>query len=314
MHRAGHGTVRFDAILMDLQMPEMDGYEATRVIRNHLNNPTLPIIAMTAHALHSERQNCLDAGMNDYVSKPVEPEKLFATLTRWIKAQATPSSPISIPPQSVGAELQLPESLPGIDVADALKRLMDNRQLFVELVNQFSQEHGNVVIQIRAALERNDKRLAHRLAHTVKGVAANLSMPSVSSSARDLESAIQRGDQALIAPAMEKLDDAIKLIIEATAILAKVTTLPGDQPTIMPSPLLDPVALTPMFTELDSLLKRHSANARKQFSMLKEQLNSANGEIPALLVQLDLCLKQLDFKQARKHLGVLARTLDVLIS
>ncbi|MBI5305645.1 MAG: response regulator [Chloroflexi bacterium] len=219
--RLADGAEHFDAILMDLQMPEMDGYEATRVIRTRLNIQTTPIIAMTAHALQSERQKCLDAGLSDYVSKPVEPDKLLATLSRWIKSRVEETPTISIEPPSVADSPAPPESLPGIDVGDALKRLMGNRELLHELLNDFSREHGSVVGEIREALGRDDMILARRLAHTVKGVAANLSMPDVFVAARDLEAVIQKNDQPHIAPGMEKLDDAVKRVIETVASLEK---------------------------------------------------------------------------------------------
>ena len=127
---------RFEAVLMDLQMPEMDGLEATRFIRKTLNNSALPIIAMTAHALESERDNCLKAGMNDYVSKPVDPDRLLAALVRWVRPRPglDPEKPSGAAPKD------LLEQLPGIDIEAALKRLMGNRKLLIKLLCDFGQE------------------------------------------------------------------------------------------------------------------------------------------------------------------------------
>jgi CheY-like chemotaxis protein/HPt (histidine-containing phosphotransfer) domain-containing protein len=306
---------RFDAVLMDLQMPEMDGYEATRVIRTHVNIQTLPIIAMTAHALQSERQHCLDAGMNDYVSKPVDPDQLLATLARWITPQ--PGQPPVIP--SVKAEPaldapDLPESLPGILLRDALKRTMGNRELLLELLGDFRQTYAGAAGEIQQALGRADITLARRLAHTVKGVAANLSMPEVFAAARDLEKAIQQNDQDRIAAELDKLGQALKPVIESITSLAAAEPLPAE-PTVTPAqPPIDATRLHPMLVELDNLLKRNSLSARKQFGLLKEQLNGTGGELHASVEQLEACLGRLDFKQAREHLAAIAMLLDAMPS
>ena len=96
-------TLSVDAVLMDLEMPEMDGYECTRFIRESLGQTELPIIAMTAHAISSEREKCLKAGMNDFITKPVNPQTLFATLARWIKTDRSMDSASPIPNQKTAS-------------------------------------------------------------------------------------------------------------------------------------------------------------------------------------------------------------------
>ncbi len=301
---------RFDAVLMDLQMPEMDGYEATRVIRARANGKTLPIIAMTAHALSSERQHCLDAGMNDYVSKPVDPDLLLETLSRWITPQ--PEQLIMIPhtkPEPAPDAAALPEALPGIQVRDALKRTMGNQQLLVELLGDFRRTYSDAPEQIRQLLARADNTPARRLAHSVKGVAANLSMPQVFAAARDLEAAIQQSDQTRIAAELENLEHALKPVSESIAQL--VAQPASAEPTRAPAPApLDRARLRPILAELDTLLKRNSLSARKQFGLLKEQLNGAGGEIQAQMEHLETCLARLEFKPAQEHLAAIETALD----
>ena len=133
----------FDAVLMDLQMPEMDGYEATWAIRRDLGNRKLPIIAMTAHAMKSERQKCLDAGMNDHIPKPVEPQRLLAVLARWIGERTGQPHPAPVVQEpDTGPPAGLPDTVPGIDVAEALKRLLGNRELLVSLLVDFSERYA----------------------------------------------------------------------------------------------------------------------------------------------------------------------------
>ncbi|MGC1299490.1 MAG: PAS domain S-box protein, partial [Alloacidobacterium sp.] len=161
----------FDVVFMDLQMPEMDGFTATNLLRGHSRLRKLPIIAMTAHALLEERQRCLDAGMNDHVSKPIDPDNLFSTLMRWAKPrpkQAVESQ--AFIPVKTSDEVVLPEIV-GIDLADGLKRVAGNRRLYRDLLGQFAAKQGDAAARISAALKGGDQKLAERIAHTVKGVA-----------------------------------------------------------------------------------------------------------------------------------------------
>jgi signal transduction histidine kinase/CheY-like chemotaxis protein/HPt (histidine-containing phosphotransfer) domain-containing protein/CHASE3 domain sensor protein len=185
----------YDAVLMDLQMPEMDGYQATAKIRADGRFTALPVIAMTAHATMEERERCLAAGMVDHVSKPVDPEALFATLERWVKtrreSEATPPPAAAAPVPSAPAPGLPP--IEGIDVADGLARVAGNARLYRKLLEQFAAEQADAGAQIRAALAAGDRKQAERLAHTVKGVAGNLGMKGLRGSAEALERALRDG-------------------------------------------------------------------------------------------------------------------------
>lgn len=182
----------FDAVLMDLQMPEIDGYQATANLRSDARFAALPIIAMTAHATIEERQRCLDAGMNDHVSKPIDPDNLFSTLMRWWRPRPTQAVAAHAAPMMAADEVLLPE-IAGINFADGLRRVAGNRRLYRDLLRQFADKQCDAAAQISAALKGGDQKLAERVAHMVKGVAGNIGISEVQSAAQKLEKAIREG-------------------------------------------------------------------------------------------------------------------------
>ena len=198
----------FDLVLMDIQMPEMDGYQATRKIRSDPRFASFPIIAMTAHATVEERQKCSEAGMNGHVSKPIDPSALFETLERFVVPTAKDSSaPSQEPAPAAAAEAdELPE-VPGLNVADGLRRVAGNKKLYRKLLRQFSNTEADVAQRIASALAEKDHALAERLAHTVKGVAGNIGAAAVQNAAAHLEKAIKGS-----APAAEI--DALRISLE----------------------------------------------------------------------------------------------------
>jgi len=194
----------FDVVFMDLQMPEMDGFTATKLLRSDTRLQKIPIIAMTAHALVEERERCLEAGMNDHVSKPIDPDDLFSTLMRWAKPKpkqaAEPQTLIT--PIKEFDEVVLPE-IAGINLADGLKRVAGNRRLYRDLLEQFAVKQGDAATQISAALENGDLKLAERIAHTVKGVAGNIGITEAQSVAQKLEDALRCAEGKALALLVE---------------------------------------------------------------------------------------------------------------
>ena len=211
------GSPPFDVVLMDLQMPEMDGFTATRVIRAQPRLQGLPIIAMTAHALVEERQRCLDAGMNDHVSKPIDPDALFATLLRWATPRQTDAGASTSTLLRTADHATLSE-IEGIDVRDGLARVAGNQRLYKDLLMRFAVDQSDIGAQISAALEGGDPKLAEHITHTVKGVAGNLGIGKIFSSAGSLEKAIHEQDTtipALFTEFCTLLDQQIRAIQHA---------------------------------------------------------------------------------------------------
>jgi len=180
---AAPGARSYDAVLMDLQMPEVDGIEATRRIRADARFAKLPIIAMTAHALVEERERCLSAGMVDHISKPIDPQAMFRTLARWVRGSAAA-------PAAAAAAEALPQ-VEGLDAAAGLKRVAGNRALYLSLLAQFAAKQADAGGRAAAALAAKDRAAAERIAHTVKGVAGNIGLAGVAEDAAALEKAIR---------------------------------------------------------------------------------------------------------------------------
>jgi two-component system, sensor histidine kinase and response regulator len=186
----------FEVTLMDLQMPELDGYQATAKIRADPRFAALPIIAMTAHATLEERERCLAAGMVDHISKPIDPAILFETVARHARRPASMGDAVpSAAPIPAGGAAADPagEDLPpvaGLDAAGGLRRLSGNRKLFRKLLRQFAEQEADAPRRVAAALSEGKAKDAGRIAHTVKGVAGNLGATTVQSVAGRLEHAI----------------------------------------------------------------------------------------------------------------------------
>jgi CheY-like chemotaxis protein len=197
----------YDLVLMDMQMPVMDGIEATRIIRADPEHKSLPIVAMTANALVSDREICLQAGMNDHIAKPIDPDQLFGVLLRWIKrpdgdgarpAEHAINRKGPAPAKTDGGALEVS----GIDVAGALKRTGGNRKRYETLLRRFAQQQVGAMEAIRKALTLGDVATAERSAHSLKGASGTLGAMQLSEAAAKAETALKQGqgiDSALSA-------------------------------------------------------------------------------------------------------------------
>ena len=158
-------------------MPEMDGIEATQKIRAHKRFKALPIIAMTAHAMAEERQKCLDAGMQDHITKPIDPDSLYRTLAAWCKSRDVPN--IRPAPSTPEAGIEEIPPIEGLDTAGGLMRVSGKRKLYRKLLRQYVESQGGAAQEIRARLATGDRKTAERIAHTAKGVSGNIGASAV---------------------------------------------------------------------------------------------------------------------------------------
>ncbi|WP_197432996.1 response regulator [Janthinobacterium sp. B9-8] len=246
------GPKYYHCVLMDLQMPQMDGHEATAVIRSDNAFNSLPIIAMTAHAINEERARCLAEGMNEHITKPIDPALLFERLQYWhqhrlsvdgstrvyIGEAVVPMDdammataiaepvPIEIPKSSAAIseldKLQLLSGVAGLDIEDGLARLGNNAALYWLIIQQLASTEQDNVARIRAALALNDMETALRTAHSLKGAAANLSVNDVTQHATRAESLLRQGETGDgLYHTLSQLDQAMQVLCNALQQIEK---------------------------------------------------------------------------------------------
>ena len=219
---AGNGAIAlakiaenaYDGVLMDCQMPVMDGYQATRKLRQDPRYSNLPVIAMTANAMVGDKEKCLDAGMNDFIAKPIDVAQLFGTLARWI-APATPQAMMAVVAQP---EAELPV-IAGLKMAEAMRRVGGNAALMRKLLDRFVETQFDAMQRIVAAIENNQLETAIREAHTLKGLAGNIGAGGLADSAARVEHLLSLGShdglpQALAACTLA-LDELVPKIVLA---------------------------------------------------------------------------------------------------
>jgi len=231
-------SARFDAVLMDMQMPEMDGMEATQLIRKKPQHDDLPIISMTAHAMSGVREQLLAAGMNDYITKPFDVDDLFSVLDKWIapkQAGHTSDQPqerrLPANPSQTGSLLKFPvdrkfetggkfpeQNLPGFDIIIGLKRVRCDRHLYHKLLQEFYQNYHNVVKQITEALQHGEYQTAQDLVHSLKGAAGNLGASHLYEVSTNLEMTIGAGDEVGTA-LFQSFEEAVAEVMKTLASL-----------------------------------------------------------------------------------------------
>ena len=240
----------FDVVLMDIQMPVMDGYAATREIRRDPRFRDLPIIAMTAHAMSGDAEKSLTAGMNGHVTKPIDPDRLFAVLVQKIGRRR----PVASPPATAPADTSdrpaadLPERLPGFALAVGLRRLQGNRALYRKLIIDFASAYQETPDSIRKALKDGDLQTCHHLVHSLKGAAGNLAAERLQAAAQDLEALVTDAgtppeDQPLNR-ALERLEEDLNEVVTAAGLLGPVIAEPaaGDDIADLPADVRHSIA------------------------------------------------------------------------
>ena len=292
---------RFAAVLMDIQMPGMDGLEAARRIRNQLHLTDLPVIAMTAHAMDRDRADSLAAGMNDHVNKPIDPKELFAALVRWLPGRngASPAPAGETPPAAAARSNSPPESTPTADNAVlnaglGLSRVRGNMALYHKLLRHFVEQYTGFPEELHTLLAAKDVPAARRLVHTFKGVAGNIGAMALYQNALEVETCVGVLPERC-AEGLATLDRTLAATLASiTALLgAKVMEPPerDEPPAERPE---DPVAAFGQWLEL---LDQHDTRALDVFESLRPLLQAVSAGTTEAIGR---SLERLDFRSARQ--------------
>ena len=287
---------RYDLVLMDVQMPVMGGYEATRLIRALPGQADLPIIAMTAHAMRGAREECLAAGMNDYVTKPIDQQRLFAVMAQWL-GRDIPSASEGWHGKAAGLGESLQDSvpdIPGLDTAAALRRLGGNRKLYLDLLETFGTSYAAAAGEIRRLVAAGEFEGAERLAHTVKGLAGNIGAGGVAEAARDAETACRERRLPQLEAFLPRLEAEIGQVIRSIDVRGT-----GARPDAKAAQ--DPSDPNPLLLELEAQVRDQNLAACDTFERLEGVV--APGE-PAL-ERLRQCLDAFDFRAALDAISAL---------
>jgi len=297
----------FDVVFMDVQMPEMDGFTATRILRARPGLSNLPIIAMTAHAMTDEIQHCLNAGMNDHVGKPIDPSVLFAALARWTQGRERKISTSSTKLAKPDDTFLLPE-IDGVDLAIGLQRVAGNKRLYRDLLTQFAAKQASAPQRILDALANGDCGQAERMVHSLKGVAGNLGIKPIFNSAANLETALREPH----AKTDQLLSDLASVVDRQIGVINAALPVANTEGThALEGRPLDLAKVLPALTQLKQLLEASDADATETYrnlvtllrgavdtsrlEALGEAVGSFNFEVA--LVRLEALLKQFEVKE-----------------
>ncbi|NVO05105.1 MAG: PAS domain S-box protein, partial [Rhodoferax sp.] len=299
---------QFDVVLMDLQMPVLDGFAATRMVREDLHLDALPIVAMTANAQQSDREECLAAGMNEHVGKPFDLKQLVQTLLQVTGFVPQPDARFGLAAPAAVAVPQGPPPVAQQDVAAAIQRMGGAHGLYQRLAREFMASLPEQLQQLQAALE-HDRARCLLLAHTLKGTAATLGAVALANAAAALEH-----DSRHAMPAAQRLQafNAVQTAAHAAqemlqAQLDTAPPVPASDAALLPQGQLEPAALRRALQDLVQLLGANDLTALEQFATLRGALAHV---VPALLEPLEDALQQLDLSAATQHCRAIAAWLE----
>ena len=298
----------FDAVLMDIQMPKMDGYEATKAIRQDPEVKSIPIIAMTAHAMKGDEEMCLDCGMDAYISKPIRQGRLFSTLCKAIKPEENQKRPEplrqdkDVDDRTVKSDI-LPPKLPGINIQNALNALKIDSDVFKRILMGFLQNNKDTISNIRDAFVTRDwESLAH-MSHSLKGSAGNIGAEELHEAALNLETASRKGEK--YPPDSELIDKIESALNQVLQSLQSLVETPKAQPSKAKQTPLEAERFLSMLNQLaDALDFADPEEINMHFNGLKEHLDRS------MFQQLEIQINNYDYDKALKSVKEIVKKIE----
>jgi PAS domain S-box-containing protein len=299
----------YDCLLMDVQMPVMDGYTATTKIREMKKHSDLPILAMTANALAEDKKRTLEAGMNDHLTKPINPDDLFKALVKWIETEGREFE--TPPPQSTVSdsvvETNLPDSLPGIDIEAGVQKVGGNAVLYTKLLQDFFMDHREDISAIHKAIEREEYETAQRLAHTLKGIGATIGANELQQTAERLEGAFKDKSMDVIHQVVPDFEQAMVTVTSGLEHHIKRQSENDTQQVTA-----DPVDLLQMLEQLHNLLDEMDPEAEELANRIQHQ--TGNSKITrGLSTTLTKQVSGFEFEEAQETLQALREKIEEAI-
>ncbi len=299
----------FDAVLMDIQMPIMDGYEATRLIRGSGHHDDLPIIAMTANAMAGDRERCLEAGMNDHLAKPINPDEVFATLGKWVESTGVATN---VRASAAGQQNAQTIQIEGFDTTNALARMGGSVKAYQKTLTHVVASEADAIERTRTAIEQQRLSDAIIAIHSLKGVAGNIGATALVKPSEALEHRLseqQKKQQPVtLAEYQDDLDHLEQLLEQHISLisnaLAQLQT--EQQPTSLESASNEQIL--DLIGELKDKLDNFDSSASDTFEQLQPLINDAN--LGSTLNQIEQCLGQFDFEGALPLLATIESALD----
>ncbi|MDP2076621.1 MAG: response regulator, partial [Sulfuricurvum sp.] len=296
----------YDGVLMDCQMPIMDGFEATRQIRKDERFKNLPILAMTANAMAGDKEKCIESGMNDHIPKPINVAQLFLTMAHWIKP-ANPIVSILQPTDDTHDNAQILPDIPELEVNNTLIRLGGNIKLLRKLIRRFSETQFNVVLRIKEALAIDNIEVAIREAHTLKGLAGTIGARLIEEHAQILEKSLKENVTQGRDESISNLEiDLISLLSQIKSVYGtEVEIIPaGKQPTLS----IDKDMLATKLRQFNEQLTDLDADSSTTLIGLYDELSGFE-EMKKIQKYVD----EFEYEEAQKELLILADSLGIIL-
>jgi PAS domain S-box-containing protein len=299
----------FDGVLMDCQMPVMDGYTATRKLREDKRFKDLPILAMTANAMSGDREKVMDAGMNAHIAKPIDIYNMFHTMAKWI----TPSNPVTTSVletsnnNNASENINIPD-LAGIDVQDGLNRVAGNKKLYRNILVKFRDSQTDAFDRINVALNSDDFETATRDAHTLKGIAGNIGAKDIQEAAKNVEYQLKESNVDDLERLLADLNEELSKVVRGISILDQ-NTEGSDK---VKSSKIDMETVAPLLEKLKTMLQDDDAEASDIQDILTSHFRGT--KLQGDLKKLGKFIGQYDFEEALTVLDDVVQKIDDLIN